>query len=235
MQDLISMKYSFLAATAAAAVIVATASSAATITVTNITGSWLDVLPTTGIYINNSADNGTYTSSLRWGGNAGANARSGYDFASVAPGSVTLTQELLQFKIADFTHLNFPIQWPWLASADLAVAIDLDIDGTPFSLSNVFHFNHTETSNAAQYCPNDPTPCDDFVAVTGNNEFGGNLMIGDTEYFLQVEGFKVTSDSPILGTYRTIEGRTNTASLWVSFRTEEELQAVPLPAGRGSS
>ena len=56
-------------------------------------------------------------------------------------------------------------------------------------------------------------------------------MIGDIEYFLQVEGFKATSDSSTINTFKTVEGQSNSASIWVSFRTERELQAVPLPAG----
>ena len=224
------MKHFFLAATATTAIVAATAASAATITVTGITGTWVDVVPS-GVTISNSADNGTDTSSLRWGTPSGQSNQSGYDFTTVAPGSVTLTEEYLQFEIADFTHLNFPISGTSLQSADLQVVLTLDVDGTPFSVSNVFSFAHDETTNNSGNCPSDATPCDDFVSVTGANEFGGSLMIGDVEYFLQVEGFKATSDSSPVHTFRTVEGQTNSAGLWVSFRTERELQAVPLPAG----
>ncbi len=226
------MRASFITAAVTAFGLCAGAASASTITVTGITGTWIDVVPASAVTISNSVDNGTSTSSLRWGEAATANGKSGYDFTIVDPGSLDISEEQRQFEIADFTHLNFPVYPPSLESARLEILISLDVDGQATTLSNTFSFTHNETTNDAAQCPGQATPCDDLVTVSGDNMFGGQLMIDGVEYFLQVEGFKATANGPILNFFQTTEGQKNTAGLWVSFKTEQELQAsVPLPAG----
>lgn len=225
------MKFSVLAASVAAAALVAGAASAASITVTKVTGSWIDTTPD-NVTISNAVDNGTDISTLRWGTPYNGGPLSGYDFDAIAPGTLTISEENRSFKVADFTHHNFPIYAPSLTAAKLAVEIEFEIDGTSTTLSNVFNFAHNETPNVQNQCPDQTPACDDIVTVSGALSFGGELLVNGTEYFLMAEGFKATADGPILNRFQTIENQSNTAALWVSFRTEQEiLEAIPLPAG----
>jgi len=133
--------------------------------VTNVTGIWTNVVDDDGQ--SPGGVSGSGTSQIRWGTPATSSGQSGYDFDADNPGTIPLG---VNTRIAYFTHLNFPIRYEWLKSADLEITITFDDPRVSTTeLDIVVSFEHDETDNGASPCayPTGPNEngCADAVDI----------------------------------------------------------------------
>jgi hypothetical protein len=203
------------------------AASAAPVTFSNITGSWSNVAPASGITVSN---NGTANPSMRWGDPATNAGQSGYDFAAAGDFSVNVPPDQ-EVSLGTFSHLNNPINGTSLTSATLTVAIDIVINGMAQGTRNfVFDFTHQETPNGADPCANgdangagaNVNGCADLVTVSNTN-LSEDFLVDGVLYTIAILGFEVGGN--IVSTLETIEQMTNNAQLIASITVSE----VPLP------
>ncbi len=190
-------------------------------TVTSITASWLN--PDPG---NVSIDNDGRTVSARWGYPATWwGGRSGYDFrAKRTPSDLDAGDT---FKIGTFKHLNYPIYGTALSSISLSVTFEGLIKGsnTPFQVTSLFDFEHTETPNTWGHCPSgSQSTCDDIVTATLNEGASQSVIVDGMKYLFTIAGFQVNGDQ--FENWLTKEKHTNKAHLVASL----EVHPVPLPA-----
>jgi len=173
--------------------------SAATLTVNSVQGIWQNAVDTDG-----DAVSGVGTSAINWGGGSG---QSSYTFEGAAPPAVTVG-EGVDFSLGEFTHNNFPIFPPALASAELLVTIGVDGFG---DIQTLFSFDHNETVNG------------------GTCSFGGANGQG-----VNINGCADNVTAVLnLGSSDTfvVENASNSAGLIGSFVAADEIPPVPLPAG----
>ena len=190
-------------------------------TVTNITASWLNPDPSS-VYL----DNEGRTVSARWGVPATWwGGRSGYDFrAKTTPSDVEAGES---FKIGSFKHLNYPIYGTALSSISLSVTFEGLIKGsdTPFQVTSLFDFEHTETPNVWGRCPTGSrSTCDDIVTATLNEGASQSVVVDGMKYLFTIAGFQVNGEQ--FENWLTKEKRSNKAHLVASL----EVHPVPLPA-----
>ncbi len=190
-------------------------------TVTNITASWLNPDPS-NVYI----DNEGRTVSARWGIPASWwGSRSGYDFrARTTPSDLEAGDS---FRIGSFKHLNYPIYGTPLSSISLSVTFEGLIKGsdTPFKVTSLFDFEHTETPNVWGRCPTGSrSTCDDIVTATLNEGASESVVVDGMKYLFTIAGFQVNGEQ--FENWLTKEHRSNKANLVASL----EVHPVPLPA-----
>ncbi len=203
------------------------AALATPVSFSNITASWTDISPTTGITVFN---NNSAIPSMRWGRPATNAGQSGYDFLAAADFSVNAPPNQ-QVTLGAFSHLNNPIRGTSLNSATLNVAIDIAINGVDQgSRTFMFNFSHNETPNNANLCANggangsgvNINGCADLVTVTNSN-LSEDFFADGILYTIAILGFKVGDD--IITTFETIERMTNNAVLVATITVAE----VPIP------
>ncbi|NOX94118.1 MAG: hypothetical protein GXP04_03185 [Alphaproteobacteria bacterium] len=203
------------------------AALATPVSFSNITASWTDISPATGITISN---NNSANPSMRWGTPATNAGQSGYDFLAAGDFSVNAPPNQ-QVTLGTFSHLNNPITGTSLSSATLNVAIDIAINGVDQGSRNfMFDFSHFETPNNANPCANggangsgvNVNGCADLVTVTNNN-LSEDFLVDGVLYTIAILGFKVGDD--IVSTFETIERMTNNAVLIATITVAE----VPIP------
>jgi hypothetical protein len=212
------MMKSFMILSALVAALVVTglteSASAAQINFISVTGNWhdpVDNVPGTqpGQPV---ITNGVPTSRINWGVTSGS--QSGYDFSRTIPGPQTLPPAPTPFfPLGTFTHRNFTVNDPSLASVQLDVVLVLNVDGVQTGpLNFTFTFNHVETPNNQNPCPY-PTPagegCTDrvtFVSAPRPTTFN----VGGVDYTLSMSF--VENGNPV-AQFITREGRVNTANL----------------------
>jgi hypothetical protein len=148
---------------------------AATITINMVTGSWQNAVqsepaPNTIVIVN-----GFPASTIDWGVPDVPPLplnRSGYTFTSLVPpavGTPIPPSPTPWLDLGEFLHRNHPTNPPVLASVELSILLNMDVDGTAVDRSFVFNFTHEETPNDPP-CPYGPPagPCNDRVTVAGS-------------------------------------------------------------------
>ena len=205
-----------------------TIAAAAPVSISNITASWENISPASGIAVTN---NNTATPSMRWGSPVTSLGQSGYDFVAAADTTVNAPPDQ-SFTLGSFTHRNNPITNTSLSAATLSVTTDITVDGlAQGSRTFNFDFTHTETPNGANPCANggpnnsgvNVNGCADLVTVS-EGAFSEDFLINGVLYKIAVVGFKVGDD--VVSTFETIERKINTAQLIATVTTVSE---VPLP------
>lgn len=217
-----------LVAAAAAIALSAEAASAATVSISNITSSWINIVPGSGI---TTSGNGTNNALMSWGAPASNNGQSGYRFQSSANISIN-TPPTQSFTLGTFTHINRPITGTVLTSATLRVALNLVIDGVNLgSKTYNFNFLHDETDNGANPCDFggannqgvNVNGCADRVRISGA-PITDTLTVNGILYTLTLSGFQIGPNVLNPFTFLTVENQENSALLVGS------ISAVPVPA-----
>ena len=220
------MLFSKFSKVALASLIAVSASyaSAATLTVNSVQGVWQNAVDTNG-----GAINGAGTNAISWGGGA---SQSAYTFVGAAHPAVTVEEEE-DFSLGVFTHDNFPIFPPTLASAELLVTIGVDGFG---DIETLFSFEHTETINTgacsfggANGQGVNINGCADNVSAVLNLGSSETFNIDGTDFVFNVSGFE--TDDALFESFLTVENASNSAGLIGSFVVVDDISPVPLPAG----
>lgn len=165
---------------------------ASPIEITDVTGSWINVIPGA------PAVSGLNTDTIRWGNSSPA-YQSGYAFSG-GGGPVFHANEGEEFSLGEFTHFNRPIGGAPLTSAELKVTVTANFDGVSQLLESVFYFDHWETVNgpaAGQLCANGESResvvnqhgCADRVTLSLNKSRSSHYAIGANNYYLDITGF----------------------------------------------
>ena len=187
---------------------VAARANASPIVVSNIVGTWQNANPAANATIVDGANQALDTA--RWGVPAGGGGQSGYNFDPTDnPVNYTLGNP---FALGVFTHINQPIN-----SGTSIVSIDYSFsfstNGSPSSLSDVFHFDHNETTNA-EPCPSPSgnNPCDDIVTISSVN-LNSLVMVGTDQFFFNLIGFSTNGGATTSAQFFSPEGGSNSATL----------------------
>ncbi len=218
----------------------ASSAMAAVISVTSVYGEWTNTTPSDvyGLSIVTDAD----SSVMSWGDPVFTN-QSAYTFETLIPPSSEVDAVSgAEFDLGLFTHDNFRI-WanppsgsPTITSADLNLAIDFSVDGTLYSLNQVFSFDHDETPNSASTCAYGDAPgtgingsygCADRVSAALNEGLSETVVIDGLEYSFDISGFLYEDE--LLSYFLTREEEENQAIL-VGKIIIEPVSEVPLPA-----
>lgn len=174
---------------------------AAFIEVENLTASWGSIVadPISGTIT--TAGNGTGTASMSWGVGVGGGPQSGYVFQTVAnPFSGNVPPNTGNFLLGTFTHNNFPIFAPSLASAVLTLTADIKVDGvSQGSLDFLYDFTHDETPNTGG-----GNCCDDIVTIAFN-DLSDSFLVDGVMYTMNI----VDGSS----NFSTVEGQANSFSI----------------------
>lgn len=192
---------------ALSAVLLTTAAIEADISVTGIEGVWTDVQGGTNV-------NGIGTNQIKWGIPADSQ-QSGYVFT---PASVVFPVDAnVPFDLGVFTHNNFPIYSAGITQATLDTDFTFLIDGNEVNASMSYTFLHNETENTGYHC------CNDIVTAVNNNVFSDTFLIGNTEYQVNIKGFRV--DGELFSEFSTKENKSNSATLVAEINKAE----IPVP------
>jgi len=202
---------------------VAMVGSAANITVSTVAGNFSNAVPLGLATVFNGSPSAS-DAEIWWGDSGIQGVGSGYRFLAAPGGAASVPPDSAWIKLADFTHFNQPIPaGSSITGVDLAVALGLDIDGTPVSQTFTYHLSHDETSNAYP-CAYGATngPCNDRVLVSGPGS--GTFSIGNVLYTL-VLGFQQNGETT--HQFITAEALNNTAGLYGKFSSQ--IQDIPTP------
>lgn len=192
---------------ALSALLLSTGVGQAQISVTGIEGVWTDVQGGSNV-------NGVGTNEIRWG-IPDESQQSGYVFT---PAPVVFpVQADVPFDLGVFTHNNFPIRSEGITQATLETDFTFLIDGQEVTASMNYTFLHDETPNTSYFC------CDDIVTAVNNNVFSDTFLIGNTEYQVNIKGFRV--DGELFTEFETRERKSNSATLVAEINVAE----VPIP------
>ena len=206
------------------------AAHAATVNFQNIDAGWQDVV---GDDSNVTIDNANPDDiEMRWTDNDGDFSSYEFQTASPVPSGIAVNPPPVTDPIllGTFTHNNQSIDGGTTRWTDvtLKVTIDFLIDAAgPFTRDFFFDFNHNETPNNANPCPDGGgQPCADIITVS-NNSLSQNFLVDGVVYTLSVLGFSDQMDGAgsIVSQFVTQEGQENTAFLFATI----EAAAVPLP------
>jgi hypothetical protein len=209
-------------ACAAATLLVPAAAGATTVTVDATDGTWFNELPVGAATINNS----TLTRTARWGVPLSPVGQSGYNYFPTTSG-FNVVVDGPAFVLGTFTHLNQPINAPWITSIQLAFTLDWasllpDLAGT-------FTFLHDETPNGGP-CPYGGAlgqgvnlyGCADRVVVS-SPFLNTPVSDGINTYYFTLLGFSTYIGGPTSDTFLTVEYANNYAWLY------GKLTSVPVP------
>ncbi len=152
---------------------------------------------------------------LRWGDPAGGAGRSGYNLVdnvaySTAGSSI---QTGVEFKLGDFTHLNYPIysNSSTLIGTDMSVQMNIVINGVSTPVSFNVHMTHTETPNTA-----DPVASRDIITLADQTAI---VTVGGQDYQVNLLGFK-DGTGTLVDTIHTDENTANnTFGVYASITT----------------
>jgi hypothetical protein len=209
---------------------VAARANAAPIVISDIVGGWQNANPAANATIANQAFQAV--DSVRWGVPAGGTGQSGYDFNPTDnPVNYTLGNP---FALGVFTHINQPIN-SGTSITSIDYSFGFSTNGTPSSLSDVFHFDHNETTNA-EPCPSPSgnNPCDDIVTISSVN-LNSLVMVGTDQFFFNLIGFSTNGGLTTTAQFFSPEGGSNSGTLY-GLLTSQPItnplgpSAVPEPA-----
>lgn len=218
-----------VALTALAMTVAPLAASAATVdaTVTSITAFWENTVPASV-----SVDNSGPTVTARWGNPATPQGQSGYDFtAAITPLNAPVNTN---FALGEFVHQNFPVFEDGTVPGTLDLRLEIsgelqDAAMTPFSVTSIFSFTHTETPNNGTPCAEGGSqPCPDLVEAILNPGASTSVSVGGVDYFFSITGFMTASG--MFDSFLTLEDQSNSATLLGSFTADVNVNAIPLPA-----
>ena len=217
-------KFNLITATClAAGLMSASFASAATVTVTDVVGIWSSATKDDG-----TSAAGVGTSAITWGTPAGS-GYSGYVFEGAtvpfSPAPET------QFAFGKFTHRNFPVYPPALASAVLDLSITVLVDGESHTLGASYQFTHDETPNTAGTCPvGSVSVCDDIVSFAPIANSFDTVEVDGIKYTFLLDNFVNSMGVPV-DRFLTQENAANVAELVGRFTSEiPAVPAVPVPA-----
>ena len=208
------MKKTILAVVLLAGAAMINPASAAEITITDVTGTWIDVNP-------NGVATGIGSPDIRWGTPAGGNGQSGYSFVGATGGPFGVGSN---FSLGTFSHINQPITGDTITQATLALSITFTSDlfiGSKVS-NSLFVFNHNETPNTCNCSPGD----DDIVTAVTNLGGSSTFSLSGIDYIFAFTGFQRNDLN--FAQFSSPEGQTNTATLRGSFVDVRQV-AVPGP------
>ncbi len=186
----------------------------------------------TGQVVQSNTDSDAYTDKLMWGTSASGNGQSGYSLVDnaafsgsgmvVTPGSV--------FKLAEFTHHNWPINAnsSTLDKVTMEMKMTVVIDGVVTPITFQVQLDHTETPNTNG--SQDPASRDIVTLPTQDV----TVQINGQHYVFRLEGFKDKSGNIVNAIY-TDEEANNVFDIYGSVRSTDSLPSitgtVPIEAG----
>lgn len=223
---------------ASALALTAGMASAMTVEVVGISSQWVSWTGGSGVV---SSGANTDPATLRWGQPSGTANKSGYDFKAAAT-PFDAPQDV-EFKLGDFTHLNWPIDsGTGITSATLQVTFNILLGNSEQkTLTSSFLFDHWETPNGSNPCANggannegiNANGCADRVKVS-TLPLGDDGIIeledenGSTfKYAFDILGFKQNGQT--VDTFWTKEKADNSASLYARFTYAENINTGPSP------
>jgi hypothetical protein len=185
---------------------------------------------------NNIAFNNANPNDIRlsWPGTGFAGSPSQYGFARVGtPFNINVAGPT-QFALGNFTHYNFVIP-PGNTAAVLDYA-DLDVSfgilgANPTNFSETYRFDHWETPNNANPCPDaGANPCKDRVTFI-NTSSSRSFMFDGVSYNLRLAGFSQDGGTSLTDAFWSTEGNTNSATLYASIEVPEPSSLALTAAG----
>jgi hypothetical protein len=186
--------------------------NAAPLDITNIQGSWLNVVPGPGgtSVISNVGGQGTDT--VRWPSPGDPN-QSGYNFTP--SGDIIGAALNTPLLLGTFQHINQVV-----GSSILSVdySFGFSTNGNPPSLSDTFHFDHNETPNSTG-----TSPADDDIVTISSVFLNQVIIVGGDTYFFNLLGFSTNNGATFSSVFSSPEGGTNTAKLY------GQITAQPVP------
>ncbi|MCU0986747.1 MAG: THxN family PEP-CTERM protein [Acetobacteraceae bacterium] len=219
------MKKHLMAAAAAVALMAPGVADAAVVSFTSITAAWQNPLPTGSV-----TGAGTTSTTVSWGVPASQAGQSAYRFvAAPVPINVNVPPSpSALFDLGTFTHFNNPVQAPVMSTVSLNVMTQISVDSAPIGMRNfLFNFTHEETPNQTPCAFPSTTPCADRVSVITASGTG-TFSVEDTDYTVEILGFRVTDNGPTLTQFITQENQANNAVLVA--RVTAASTVVPEPA-----
>jgi hypothetical protein len=144
----------------------------------------------------------TLIDALRWGESTG-HGQSGYNLvdntAYISVDGSTVAADHA-FKIADFSHINEPINGTALDYTDLTITLDVVVNGQTQQVSFNAHLDHNET----------PNPAPDIITLEYQSQ---TVSISGGSYQIELLGFGTDADH-IVHQITTAEEHTTTCGIW---------------------
>ncbi len=195
-----------------------------TIVIKNLQGGWIGETFDSGTksverVTNNDSDN--FVDAIRWGN---SNGRSSYELVESATLASNAGQKISAgslFKLADFTHVNQPVNSD-IASLDkvtMTMTMDVVINGTLVNVPFTVLLDHTETPNGSN--ANAPS-ARDIVTLPSQNV---TVELNGQTYSFELEGFK-DNNGNIVNTIYTNENASNTFEIYGSLNTTLAMPSI---------
>jgi VCBS repeat-containing protein len=168
-----------------------------------------------------NTDSDTYNDKIEWGTPASnGGSKSGYalvDNTTYTGTSGAVVQMGTGFKLADFSHNNFPINSgsSILNYTDMTLTANVVINGITTPITMTVRLEHTET-------PNNGADPRDIITLPAQQTI---VNINGQKYTINLEGFK-DSGGNIVNTIYTDENASNPFGIWGSITTTELLPTV---------
>lgn len=179
------------------------------LTLDSVSGTWIGA--------SGSDITGLGTNEIRWGIPVGSE-KSGLRFEGSAPPSQTIVIDEA-FSLGEITHFNFAT-YGGADSAELEIAL---MFSDPV-LSEDFNFSF-EIENT----PNDPGPPESDDIITFPKAYSSeSFAIAGELYTLKLLGFGETTEE-LLEEFRSPEDDSNSAYLWATVTSFEQVEPVPEP------
>ncbi|MES9947251.1 MAG: tandem-95 repeat protein, partial [Candidatus Thiodiazotropha sp.] len=191
------------------------------LSIQNLAAGW-----TNPVFINGTryvtqqdTDSDAYTDNLMWGRTPRGGSQSGYTLVDnpTYTGSGANVQIGESFKLADFSHNNWPIyaNSSTLDSVTLTLELDVVVNGNATTIQFDVLMDHDET-------PNDGADPRDIITLPAQ---AVTISIGGQEYEVRVDGFMDTNGN-IVSTIRTDEQAVNPFDIMGSIVSTDPLPVV---------
>ncbi|MFP5478009.1 MAG: Ig-like domain-containing protein, partial [Gammaproteobacteria bacterium] len=194
------------------------------ISINSLQGGWINPVFDNGTRqtSQSNTDNDSLIDKISWGTPASGSGQSGYtlvDNIGYTSATGTAIKAGTPFKLADFTHDNWPINSgsSTLDKVTMTMSANVVINGVVTAVSFNVLFDHTETPNG-----NDPVASRDIISLPAQDVI---VQVGIQSYTFRVEGFKDASGN-LVNTIYTDEQASNTYSLWGSISSTDALPHI---------
>jgi T1SS-143 domain-containing protein len=167
-----------------------------------------------------NTDTDSFADRVVWGTATQNGNRSSYSlvdsnvFSTVAGSTVKAGTA---FKLADFTHENWPVTGSPLDRVNLEMSMRVTINGVTDTVRFSVLVDHLETPNS-----DDPVASRDIITLPAQDVI---LQIGTQKYVFRLEGFRDTQGN-IVNTIATDESATNRYEIWGSVQSTDALPTV---------
>jgi|GEM_PF-894416 len=194
------------------------------ISINHVRAGFEDYVATTpgGSITGTNSDSDAFVDVLRWGTSTGS-GQSGYDLVD-NPVLVTETGALIVpgavFKVADFNHVNYPVQGASLDSTNLVITFDVVINGVSTPVSFTVSVDHDETTNTGD----------------GNNEQSRDIVtlvpqqtvvaLDGVNYTVSLVGFGASADAVVTEIRTNENTNQNTYGIWAKIVQTEPQQVT---------